>query len=208
MTRSELARHFERRLVQPDYVQLLALYLGIVLFVIATRWVGVDARVNDAWFGVAPARLIGVALLGLGYGSAFSERPRVHQVAALGSVVLAALLSFPLELATYAAGHPSVPLWWGVVVPTVDSVAYFGLGLVIGRISTWTRLRSILPLTVPALLVGVTWLDIHLRIAVLNPLTSATTVAPWHLALATAGAAATLFVLLRPQDGASVEVEP
>lgn len=182
--------------MQPDYVQLLALFFGVVLFVIATRWTGIDTSMNDSWYGVAPARLVGVALLALGYGAAFSERSGAHRVAALGTVVLAAVLSFPLELASYAASHPAAPLWWGFVLPIVDGIAYFGLGVALGRASRWTRLRSILPLTVPGILVALTWLDVRLGMGLLNPLTTATAVAPWHLALMGAGAAATLALLV------------
>ena len=208
MKPADLARHLERRLVQADFVQLLTLFFGVLLFVIATRWSGVDGSVNDSWYGVAPARLVGVALLGLGYGAAFSERPALHRLAAMGTIVLAALLSFPLELAAYAASHPATPLWWGLLLPLVDGAAYFGAGVALGRASAWARLRSILPLTVPGLLVGLIYLDIRAGAGFLNPLTTATTVAPMHLLLMAIGACATLVLLVRSGRAAAVEGAP
>lgn len=199
MTARELARHVERRLVQPDWTQLLTLFFGLLLFVLATRWTGLDASINDSWYGVAPTRWVALALLALGYGAAFSERPRPHRAAAVANLALAAALSYPLELATHAASHPGVPLWWGFVVPLLAAPAYFGLGEVLGRISQVTRLRSLLPLTVPGLLVGLTWLDIRIGAGFLNPLTTATTVAPAHLVVVALGALATIALLARPE---------
>ena len=198
MTARQFARHVERRLVQPDWTQLLTLFFGILLFVLASRWTGLDASMNDSWYGVAPTRWVTLAVLALGYGAAFSERPRVHRAAAVANLVLAAALSYPLELATHAASHPGVPLWWGLVVPLLAAPTYFGLGHLLGRASRWLRLRSLLPLTVPGVLVGLTWLDIRLGAGVVNPLTTATQVAPAHLALMALGAAITLAMLLRP----------
>lgn len=198
MSIAEVLRQFERRLVQPDYTQLLTLYFGVLLFVIATRWTGIDASMNDSWFGVAPARLVGIALLAFGYGAAFSERPWSQRLAAAGTVVLAAVVTYPLELASHAASHPATPVWWGLTVPLLDGVAYFGLGVVVGRIAALLRLRSILPLLVPAALVGMIWVDVRLGFGLVNPLTTATTVAPAHLVLAAVVAAATVVALLRP----------
>lgn len=198
LTPADVARHFERRLVQSDLVQLLTLFFVIVLFVLGTRWAGIDSLANDSWYGVAPTRLVCIALLALGYGAAFSGRPRVHRVAAAGTLVLAAVLTFPFELAAYAASHPPIPLWWGFVVPVLDGLAYFGLGIAIGRASTWLRLRSILPLTVPAVLVGLIWFDVRLGAGLLNPLTTATVMASAHLVLAAAAAVTTLVLLLVP----------
>lgn len=198
-TRAGFVRQFERRLVQPDLVQLLTLFFVGILFVVGTRWAGIDTQMNDSWYGVAPTRLVGIALLALGYGAAFSERPRAHRVAAVGTLVVAALTTFPLELATFAASHPDIPWWWGLVVPLVDGIAYFGVGITIGRASTWLRLRSILPITVPALLIGATWLDVQLGVGLVNPLTTATVVAPAHLALASATMLCTLYFLFRDE---------
>ena len=199
MTVRQLARHVERRLVQPDWTQLLTLFFGVLLFVLATRWTGLDASMNDSWFAVAPTRWVALALLALGYGAAFSERPRVHRAAAVVNLVVAAALSYPVELATHAASHPGVPLWWGFLVPLLAAPAYFGLGHLLGRASGWVRLRSLLPLTVPGLLVGLTWLDIRVGAGVANPLTTATQVAPVHLALVAVGAVLTIGFLIRPE---------
>lgn len=203
MTMRTFARHVERRLVQPDWTQLLTLFFGILLFVMASRWTGLDASMNDSWYGVAPTRWVCLALLALGYGAVFSERPRVHRGAAVVNLVLAAALSYPFELATHAASHPGVPLWWGLVVPLLAAPAYFGLGHVLGRASRWSRLRSLLPLTVPGLLVGLTWLDIRVGAGVVNPLTTATNVAPAHLVLVAVGAVATVAFLFAPQRPAT-----
>lgn len=200
MTGREFVRHVERRLVQPDWTQLLTLFFVIVLFVLGTRWAGADVSVNDSWYGVAPTRWVALALLALGYGAAFSERPRVHRLAAITNLAVAALVSFPIELAAHAVSHPAAPVWWGLVVPLLAASAFFGLGVALGRVSAWLRLRSLLPLTVPGLLVGLTWLDIRLGAGVANPLTTATTVAPVHLALVTVGALVTIGLLVRPED--------
>lgn len=193
---TSLGRQIERRLTQPDLSQILTLLFGVILFVTATRWTGVGTAANDSWFAVAPARYTTLALLALGYGSAFSERPRQHRLASLVTVVVAALTTFPLELAAYAASHPATPFWWGLAAPTAGVVAYFGLGWIVGRVSTWLRIRSLLPLTVPALLVGLVALDLRMNVAAVATITTATTVAPLHAALAVIGAAATLLALL------------
>lgn len=206
MTVREVIRHVERRMVQPDWTQLLTLFFVVVLFVLGTRWAGSGVPVDDSWYGVAPTRWVALALLALGYGAAFSERPRVHRVAAITNLAVAALVSYPIELAAYAVSHPAVPLWWGLVVPLLAAPAFFGLGVALGRVSARLRLRSLLPLTVPGLLVGLTWLDIQLGAGVANPLTTATTVAPGHLAVVTVGALVTIGLLLRPED-APTDVE-
>ncbi len=192
----------ERRLQRSDMVQIFTLSFAALIFVVTTRWPVPEATANEAWFALAQSRLVVLGLLALGFGSAYARRPGQHQAVTGLAIVVFALLTIPLDVATFAASMPAVPLWWTLVLPLVDTIALFGIGLLLGRLMGALRLTALLPVAVPALLIGFVALDVQLGLNVLNPLTASVNYAPAHLAAMAVTAAATAGYLLRvyPQD--------
>ncbi len=174
------------RLGRSDMLQVLAVFLAALVFVLATRWPGGPAAPNEAWFSLAQTRLTLLALVGLAYGAAVSQEDRAEQGATAASLAAFALLSMPFDLATYAASYPAVPLGWTLGLPFLEVVAYYGIGVVLGRAATAGHLRALLPIVVPAVLAAAVYFDVRLGLNLLNPLTAAVRVSLAHL-LAMAG---------------------
>ena len=71
------------------------------------------------------------------------------------------------------------------------------MGLALAATLRFLRLSVLLPLAVPALLVGFVFIDIGLGLSVTSPLAALSSVAPWHLGLMSALALATVAWLSR-----------
>ncbi|MEJ2287403.1 MAG: hypothetical protein P8Y02_01960 [Deinococcales bacterium] len=196
---TELAAAAER-LRGPDMLQVLALFLAALLFVVAVRWPGAGGS-NEAWFTLAQMRMVLLALAALGYGAAESGHGPASRRATAGALVMFVVLSAPFDIATYAASYPAAPLWWAVGLPFPATLAYFGLGLGLGRLATWARLGALLPLLVPAVLIVGIWVDVRLGVSVFNPLTAPLSVSVVDGVVMTAMAAATVAWLGRARSG-------
>ena len=196
-----------RRLRSPDVLQVLGLFLAAQLFIIAVRWPGQGGS-NETWFALAQARLLMLALASLAYGAAEQGRDRASRAATLGALVAFAALSAPFDIACYAASYPAVPLWWSAALAFPETVAYFGLGLALGRAAAWARLGALLPLLVPAVLVAAVWLDVRTGVNALDPLTAPLAVAPVHGVVVLVLSGLTLFTLAPRRVSAGADAPP
>lgn len=182
-------------------LQVLALFLAAELFVLAVRWPTAGGS-NEAWFGLAQARMVLLSLAALGYGAAESGASTGTRRATAGALLMMVGLSAPFDVASYAASFPAVPWWWSSLLPFPATLAYFGVGLVLGRAASWARLGALLPLLVPGLLVAGIWADVRLGVDVFNPLTASLHVSVVHGVAMAALAAATAAGLARPAKAA------
>ncbi len=180
-----------------DLVQLGTLFFTVVLLSFFFAWPTRPAA-NNSYFAVSQVRLLSLALLALGYGAHVLKRERAYQRGTLGALTSLALLSSPLEVAGYALSFPELPLGYSLALAPLDTVALFGLGLALAASLHFLRLSVLLPLAVPALLVGFVFVDISLGVSVTSPLAALSGVAPWHLGLMSALALATVAWLSRP----------
>jgi hypothetical protein len=184
------------RLRSADMLQVLALFLAAQLFVLAVRWPGAGGS-NEAWFALAQARMVLLSLAALGYGAAESAGSPRSRRATAGALLMFVILSAPIDVASYAASYPAVPFWWSSLLPLPETLAYFGVGLALGRVATWARVGALLPLLVPALLVAGIWADVRLGVDVFNPLTAVLQVSIVHAAAMISLASATAAWLAR-----------
>ena len=184
-----------------DMTQLLMGLLALLIFVLIIAWPTEAQEANNSWYALTQVKVAALALLGLAYGSTSSVRAKREQRLTLGALICMDALTLPLETAAYAASYPLTPLWWPLVICVVDIVAFFGVGLALGTLLTALRLRLLLPLAVPLVLVGVVsfdvWLSAWTSQAALNPFTAATQPSALHLGVAGLAAAATLVYLAR-----------
>ena len=196
-----LLRAVSTRLARSDFVQLGALFFAILLFSLIIVWPTNPAEANDTWFALSQARLICLALLSLGYGSLSADYARYDQRSAAGALLSLALLSVPLEVASYALSYPPQPLGYTLGVTLVDTLALFGVGLVVGKGLSLLRLKALLPLAVPGVLVGLVMADIALGFVLFNPLSALNTAEFRHLGMMGIIALLTLFYLsLKPSE--------
>ena len=187
----------ERRLQRSDMVQTFTLCFATLIFVLTSRWPSEGATTNEAWFALAQTRLVLLALLGLGFGSAYANRAGQHRAVTGMAVASFALLTIPLDLAAYAGSFPATPLWWTLVLPPIDTVAFYGMGLLLGKILSTIRLSALLPVAVPGVIVAFIAVDVRLGLNLVNPMTSSVVVAPYHLALMSLVALTTVALLSR-----------
>lgn len=192
MTGLSLISH---RLARSDLLQLTTLFFAVLFFSFVITWPSAVSASNDTWFAVAQARILCLSLLALGYGSTLLtvKEGRVNKLdlrVAIGALSCLALLSAPIEVMSYALSYPPLPLPYSLGLMLLDTYALFGLGMALGRLLGLLRLRALLPLAVPAVLVGLIMADLALGIELLNPLSALSSVSLPHLA-----AMATLAVL-------------
>lgn len=174
------------RLARSDMVQLVALAFVAFTLTIALSWPSGGRVVNESWYSLAPVRSTLLALLALGFalthgpsgeGANWRREARVSLLALL----TLALLTAPFEVVSRAASYPAVDPWWSLVQPLLVVPAYFGLGLLLARVTGRWRLGWSLPLLVPAVLVGLVWIDLTLGRTLFNPW-AAPLALPWGFA--------------------------
>lgn len=168
------------RVRSAELLQVLALFFGLLLFVVAVRWPGVGAS-NEAWFTLAPVRSVLIALTAMGFGAAEARGDRRRQRATAGAMLVLVAVSEPFDVITYAASFPDVPLWWTAFAPFLAALGYYSLGLVLGRAAAWARIGGLLALLIPGVLFGSAWLDFKLGLDAFNPLTTALHVSVAHI---------------------------
>ena len=185
------------RIGRNDMVQVLALYLAVLLIVLATRWPTAALPLNESWFALAPARNACLALIALGFGAHHSGSAVTEQrmaVLALGFFVVVAV---PFDVLSYAASYPSTPLAWSLILPFCTVLAYFGVGLALGRLASLGHARMLLPILVPAVLAAGIWADVRLHTIVFNPFTAAVEPSARHAVVMAVVATISLLVLAR-----------
>lgn len=162
------------RLARSDMVQLLALAFVALTVTIGLAWPSGGRVVNESWYSVAPVRSTMLALLALGF--ALAQGPfdrganwRHDARVSLLALFILTLLTAPFEIVSRAASYPAVDPWWSLAQPLLVVPAYFGLGLLLARVTGRWRLGWALPVLVPAVLVGLVWLDLKLGRTLFNP---------------------------------------
>ena len=191
-----LLQKVSARLTRSDLLQLSVLFFAVLLVSSVTAWPTRPNEANDSWFILSQMRLGGLALLALSFGAVESRLSKSEQGMTVLALLVLALVTAPLEVASYALSFPPSPLWYSLTLACLDSLALFGLGLLLGKALALIHLRALLPLVVPAALVGLVAADIWLGVALVSPLAASNALAPFHLGAMGAVALATVFYLL------------
>ncbi len=187
------------RVGRADWVQLSILFFGALLFILFVTWPSRPGEAHNGWYALSQARMGGLALLALGYGTFMAASPQRERRATLLALLALALLSSPLEVAAYALSYPAPPLGYLLALAVLDSAALFGIGLLLGRVVRWLHLGLLLPLVGPAALVGLVFLDSALGLNLVNPLAALSVVGFIHLGLMALAALLTAWSLSRPE---------
>jgi hypothetical protein len=184
------------RLTRSDFIQIATLFFAVLLFVLLATWPSAE-RANNSWFVFTQARMVALAFLALTYGAGTSNKSGLEQRSTLLALLVLVMLSVPLEVASYAASYPTTPFAWSFGLTLLDTVALFGVGLLVGSLLTKARLRGFISIAVIAVMVGLFSVDQLLHVNVFNPLTTLHVVSPFHLGVMTILAILTLWHLLR-----------
>ena len=171
-------QRLEARARESDMVQVATLVMATAVVTLVTTWPTPGATSNESWFAFSNVRSVLVAILALGYGASAAFESVARASATAGVVMIIAALIIPFELATYAASYPATPLWWPLVSLPLATSGYLVLGAILGRTAHALRLRALLPILVPALIVALVALDVRFGWTTLNPLTAAHDPAP------------------------------
>lgn len=174
------------RLRQADMMQFLIAYFALLLIVAILSWPQSTQLANNSWFAVIQAKMIILVLLSLYYGATYHHASPHHQLLTALAILMFHVLSLPFDIATYAVSFPALPWWWPPLITAIDCLAFFGVGLLLGKGLALLRLGVLLPLAPPALLAGLIAFDIWIGRSVLNPFTSVTEVTASHLLVMTA----------------------
>ena len=184
--------HVEERLREGDSVQVATLVMAAAVIALVTTWPAPGQSTNESWYAFAQVRSVLVALLALGYGASAAAEAPARAWATAAMVMVVALTLIPLEIAAYAASYPATPLWWPLATVPLAAAGYLVMGIALGRLARYLRVGVLLPLLVPALVVGLVALDVSFGWTTVNPLTAALEPAPrfaLSMALLAAGGA-------------------
>lgn len=201
-----------RRVGQRDFLWSLLALLGLLVFTLGLSWPGAG-RPNDAWETVAQARSLALLLVAVGLGSAgvgtryegsghYERRGGLETLLALWLVWL---LVVPLEAFAFAASYPDAPIWWLVAGPLLDAGTFFGVGLLLGRLTG--RSQVLAPLLPPAVFAALFGLSTFLEQPLLNPLATASKFSWPHVAVTAVLTLATLSACWR-EHSRNLTVEP
>ena len=186
-----LLSNVARRVGQRDLLWSLLVLLGLLVFTLGLSWPGAGQH-NEAWETVAQARSLALLLVAVGLGSAgvgvryegSGHYERRGGLETLFALWLVWLLVVPLEAFAFAAAYPDAPVWWLVAGPMFDAGTFFGVGLLLGRLTG--RSQVLAPLLPPAVLAALFGLSTFLEQPLLNPLATASRFSWPHVAV-TAG---------------------
>ncbi len=191
-----------RRLRDADMVQVMVGYFALLAFVLLFALPGASprgaARPNDSWFILTQVKLLALLLLSLSYGGNTATASLGARRSTLAALLVLAALTLPLELAAHAGSLPGVPLGWSPLLGLLTVCGFFGVGLALGGLLGALRLRALLPLAVPLLIVGLFFGDLWLELPLLNPSSAATRVTLPHLVFVSLLSLGTLLYLFRP----------
>lgn len=208
------------RLMRPDMAQLLTLFLAVLVVVVSFTWPSGGSVANESWFSLAPTRNALLALVAAGYGASqllvlLHGEPgangspaelRLEARLTLAALLLWALLSAPIEVASYAGSYPSIHLAWSTLVTLLTVPAYFGLGLLLRKLAALLRIGWLLPLLVPSAVVALSWVDLRLDASLFNPWTAALTSSPYPVVAGVATLLTVLFLFGPGMRGAGKRV--
>lgn len=184
------------RLTRSDFIQIAILFFAVLLFVLLATWPNGE-RANNSWFILTQARMVALAFLALAYGAGTSNKSGLEQRSTLLALLVLVVLSLPLEVASYAASYPTTPFVWSFGLTLLDTLALFGVGLLVGFVLTKLHLRGFISIAVIGVLVGLFSIDQLFHVNIFNPLTTLHIVSPFHLGTMTIIAILTLWKLLR-----------
>lgn len=185
-----------QRLIRSDLLQLSTLYFAVLLFSVMISWPQGTSE-NRSWFMLVQVRIMTLTLLGLGYGTSEIHKSKSEQRITLLALLCLGILSIPIEIACYAASFPLTPWWWSLGITLIDTIAFFGMGLLVSKIFHSIRLQALLPVVSIVLMVLLTTLDFGTRIITVSPLLAATILSPVHFAVMLVLAGLTGLWLLR-----------
>lgn len=157
------------RLQQSDLLQLLFGYFVVLTFVLLVTWPPPGQAVNNSWYALEQTNVIALVVLALAYSSWLSDAPARQLQDTLAALVSFQVLSLPLKVASYAATFPGVPLWWALLIVTLTVIAFFGIGLAVGRGFDALRLGVLKPLSAPMIVAAVFGVDVGMGRPLLNP---------------------------------------
>lgn len=183
------------RLQQSDLLQLLFGYFVLLVFVLLVTWPPPGQRVNNSWYALEQTNVIALVVLALAYGSWLSDAPARQLQDTLAALVSFQVLSLPLKVTSYAATFPGVPLWWALLIVTLTVVAFFGIGLAVGRGFDALRLSVLKPLSAPMIVAAVFGVDVSMGRPLLNPFGSLAEPS-WSYGLTISGLALAVIVYL------------
>ena len=178
---SDFIKAVSTRAAQADLMQVLVAYLFILAFAMLVSWPTTAFVANDSWYALARTQGVLLMLIGLAFGSASGSFVLPSRAVLLGAVALLASFSVPLEVGSYAASFPDVPLAWSLLLTPLTVVAFFGLGMVLGALLRALKLDILLPLMIPVVMAGVFYIDTAVGTPLLNPFLAATVITREHL---------------------------
>lgn len=189
-------RDLNLRLARNDFLQFSIIFFALLLATLAFTWPATKELANNSYFSVLQVRLMSLLLLALGMGALELESSRRQKLITLLAILTLSISSIVFEVATYAVSFPSVPLYWGILLAIIDPIAYYGFGLILAKILKILRMSALLPLAIPAVPIGLIFIDIPLGRPIFNPLTVASVINLPHLFLMTVFATLCLVYLL------------
>lgn len=182
------------RFKESDWMQLSLSFFSVLVITLSISFPSTRVLANDTFFSIAQVRLVCLIVIALTYGTLQVKASLKRQRLTFAALLVLALVSIPFEVAGYTMSFPDLPLYWTLLITTIDTLAFYVIGHGLGRVLILLRLYVLLPLAIPSLLVLFVAVDVFIARNLLSPLVAVTAISLPHLFLMTA--LATLGVIL------------
>ncbi len=182
------------RFKESDWMQLSLGFFSILVITLSISFPSTRVLANDTFFSIAQVRLVCLIVIALTYGTLQVKASLKRQRLTFAALLVLALVSIPFEVAAYTMSFPDLPLYWTLLISTIDTLAFYVIGHILGRVLIFLRLYVLLPLAIPSLLVLFVALDVFMGRNIFSPLVAVTVISLPHLFLMTI--LATLGVIL------------
>ncbi len=182
------------RFKESDWLQLSLGFFSILVITLSVSFPSTRVLANDSFFSIAQVRLVCLIVIALTYGTLQVKATLKRQRLTFAALFVLALVSIPFEVAAYTMSFPDLPLYWTLLLTTIDTLAFYMIGHILGSLLLFLRLYILLPLAIPSLLVLFVAIDVFIGRNLLSPLVAVTVINLPHLFLMTV--LATLGVIL------------
>lgn len=191
----------------PETIQGAFLVFVLLVLGLWTTWPRAPEEANQSWYGLASLRAGALAAWGLLAGARDAARAGRLALPTVLAMLVVALLTSPVELAAHAATAPARGLGWSLATTPLLLTACYGLGAAVSGAAARARLAALVPLLLPAVVVGIVYLDVRFEIGAATPWLLPHTPSTASFVLLASAAGLTLLLASRAWRGGPVRRE-
>lgn len=163
---------FSERLKRLDILQLAIALFAVLIGTIIFTWPISVEKANNSYFAVSLVRVSFLALSAFFYGTYGADKARQKLRIDLMALIFLAIVTIPIEIASYALSLPQATIFWPILLTILDIFAFFGLGFILSQILDFLRVKLLASMFILGSFFGLFWLDIRMGEAIFSPISA------------------------------------